>query len=82
MRNKLWMSVFLAVTVATSGIARADGHGHGKHDRDDDDDHGHHYYSDHDRGEMREWYHERDRDDHLPPGLAKRTACLQDWKNS
>jgi Ni/Co efflux regulator RcnB len=21
---------------------------------------------------MREWYHDRDRDDHLPPGLAKR----------
>ncbi len=35
----------------------------------DDDDH-RQYYSDHDRDEMRDWYH--DQDDHLPPGLAKR----------
>jgi len=72
MRNRLWMSMLLAISVAMSGVARADGHGHGKHNRDDDDDHGRHYYSDHDRGEMRDWYHERDRDNHLPPGLAKR----------
>src|SRR5215472_14018832 len=28
-----------------------------------------HYYRDHDRDDMRRWYH--DQDDHLPPGLAK-----------
>jgi len=52
------------------------GHGHAKdHDRhgrghDKDKDHGRHGYSDHDRDEMRVWYHENSQ--HLPPGLSKR----------
>lgn len=56
---------------ALSGTALADGHGHGKDDRDDDD-RDRHYYSDNDREYMRDWYHEQERDHHLPPGLAKR----------
>lgn len=60
----------LALAIALSGVARADGHG--RHDRDDDDDHGRHYYSDHDRDYMRDWYHDHDRDERLPRGLAKR----------
>jgi hypothetical protein len=72
MRSKPWLHVGLAVIFALSGMALADKHGHGKHDRDDDndDDQGKHYYSEHDRDEMRGWY--RDHDDRLPPGLAKR----------
>jgi Ni/Co efflux regulator RcnB len=70
MRLKRWLCVCLLGAFATCGIAAADDHGHGKHhDRDDDDDH-RQYYSDHDRDEMRDWYHGQD--DHLPPGLAKR----------
>ena len=62
----------LAISLALSGVARADGHGNGHgHDRDDDD-RDRHYYSDHDRDYMRDWYHDHDRDNHLPPGLAKR----------
>jgi Ni/Co efflux regulator RcnB len=60
----------MASVLALSGMALADKHGHGKdHDRDDDDDQGQHYYSEHDRDEMRHYYH--DRQDHLPPGLAQ-----------
>jgi Ni/Co efflux regulator RcnB len=74
MRSKRWLCLCTALLFALSGLALADehGHGHGKHqDRDDDDrDRGKHYYSNHDRDEMRGWYH--DHDDHLPPGLAKR----------
>ena len=55
---------------ALTGSALADKHGHGKHDGDDDDDQGKHYYSEHDRDEMRGWYYEHG--DRLPPGLAKR----------
>jgi hypothetical protein len=43
--------------------------GHGKHDNDDNQ--GRQYYSQHDRDEMRGWYHGQD-DDRLPPGLAKK----------
>jgi len=70
MRLRKWLGVCLLAAVALPGSAPADNHGHGKHhDRDDDDDQ-RQYYSDHDRDEMRHWYH--DQDDHLPPGLAKR----------
>jgi Ni/Co efflux regulator RcnB len=61
------------VIVALTGAGLADEHGHGHkkhHDRDDDDDRGDHYYREHERGEMRGWYH--DRRDNLPPGFAKR----------
>ncbi len=75
MRFRRIISALLLAGVAMCGMARADGqghgHGHGKHDRDDDDDRGR-YYSDHDRDAMRDWYHDHDRGDHLPPGLAKR----------
>ena len=40
------------------------------HDGDDDDDQGRHYYSEHDRDEMRELY--QGQEDHLPPGVAQR----------
>jgi Ni/Co efflux regulator RcnB len=69
MQLKLGLSVCAALMLALSMPALAEGHGHGKH-HDDDDDQGRYYYSDHDRAMMRDWY--RDRDDHLPPGLAKR----------
>jgi hypothetical protein len=61
---------------------RPQGHGHEKHERDDDDGqghghgnghgegHGHERYSDHDRDQIRDWYHTHS--SHLPPGLAKR----------
>ena len=71
MRSKRWLGACAVVMFALSGMAFADHHGHGKHhDRDDDDDQGRQYYSEHDRDQMREWY--QNREDHLPPGLAKR----------
>jgi len=72
MRSKPWLHICLAVMLALSGLALADKHGHGKHhdDNDNGDDQGRHYYSEHDRDEMRGWY--RDHDDRLPPGLAQR----------
>ena len=70
MRSRLWLCFGTAVAVVLSGMALGDEHGHGKHHGRDDDDRGRHYYSDHDRDEMRRWYH--DQGDHLPPGLAKR----------
>ena len=74
---KSWVSKLLLLSVAMTGVARGDGHGrgHGNHDRDDDD-RDRQYYSEHDRREVREWYHEHDHDDHLPPGLAKRDRLL------
>ncbi len=71
MRINSWLSLCLLGAFALCGSAAADdhGHGHGKHHgHDSDDDRS--YYSDHDRYEMRDWYHGQD--DHLPPGLAKR----------
>lgn len=44
-------------------------HGRG-HDRDDHYRRAHYSYDDHDRGQMRSYYHEHYR--HLPPGLAKK----------
>jgi len=75
MQSRRWLSACTAVlfTLASSvAYAQGRGNGHNKHgDHDDDDrDRDRHSYSDHDRREMREWYHGR-RDD-LPPGLAKR----------
>jgi Ni/Co efflux regulator RcnB len=71
MQSKRWLNISLASILALSGMALADKHGHGKHhDGDDDDDQGRHYYSEHDRDEMREWY--QGKEDHLPPGLAQR----------
>jgi hypothetical protein len=67
-RFKQWISAATAAMLL-SAVALSLDHGHGKH-HDDDDDRGHYYYSDHDRDEVRHWYH--DSDDHLPPGLAKR----------
>ena len=70
---QLWMvAAFMSASIATSGIALAQGHGnahgHGKHG--DDDDQGQHFYKDPDREVIRGWYDEHR--DHLPPGLAKK----------
>ena len=76
MKSKRWLWLGTAVIVALSGTALADehghghGHGHGNHRDRDDDDRRDHYYREHERDEMRGWYHEREAD--LPPGLAKR----------
>jgi Ni/Co efflux regulator RcnB len=71
MKSQRWLNLGLASILALAGTALADKHGHGKHhDGDDDNDQGQHYYSEHDRDEMRGWYH--DQDDRLPPGLARR----------
>lgn len=87
MSSKTWfragatavLSLALSTTMA---VAQEHGHGHEKHDRDDDDDrghghgerHGHDRYSDHDRDQIRDWYHAHS--SHLPPGLAKRDRLL------
>src|SRR5215471_4082467 len=60
MHLKRWMCAFTSGVVLLSGLAVAQGNGHG---------HGH---GKHNRDYMRGWYHDHDRDDHLPPGLAKR----------
>ncbi len=72
MQSKWLVCIGTVLILLVSGVALADehGHGHGKQHGGGDDDRGRHYYSDHDREEMRGWY--RDQDDHLPPGLAKR----------
>jgi Ni/Co efflux regulator RcnB len=85
MRLRWWCLACAVAMFTLSGMAIADdehGHGHGKghgnghdngkhHEQGEDRDHGNrHYYSDHDRGEMRAWY--REQGDRLPPGLAKR----------
>lgn len=68
MRSKGWFYAGAVAMFALSGMAMAgDEHGHGKHHGRHDD---RHYYSEHDRDEMRGWY--RDHDDHLPPGFTKR----------
>jgi hypothetical protein len=63
------------LVLSGTAIAGEHGHGNGKHhDRDKGRDghrsHGQYHYSDHDRDEIRGWYH--DQHDHLPPGLAKK----------
>jgi hypothetical protein len=72
MTSKYRVAATAFVFLLSCGVALADGHGrgHDKHRDHDDDDRGHYVYTDHDRGEMREWYHAHYR--HLPPGLAKR----------
>ena len=69
MRLKQWLSTVTAAMLL-SGVAVALDPGHGKNHDNDDEDRGRSYYSDHDRNEVRRWYH--DSDDHLPPGLAKK----------
>ena len=71
MLRKYCVCLGLTAVLGSTGMAFDDGHGHGrsKQDRDDQD---RHYYIEQDRDSMRDWYHEHDRDDHLPPGLAKR----------
>ena len=73
MKSTRWMFASgLGILMLTGSFALAQGHGHGKgHEKHgDDNDQGEHFYKDHDREAMREWY-----DGHqsnLPPGLAKR----------
>lgn len=72
MKSRRWIcACATAIFLSVSGpaIARAqDDHGHAYgHDKDrDDHDRDDHFYRDHDRDEMRHWYH--DHYDHLPPG--------------
>lgn len=70
-----WVAVLAtAVLALTSSAAFGQGKGHGKgHDKDkheDDDSYERVEFSSHDRGVMRDWYHEHEQG--LPPGLAKR----------
>lgn len=78
MKSKNWFRVCAtAAFFVTSGVCFAQGnsqghghgHGHDKGRHDDDGQYGH-FYTEHDRDEMHDWYREHDR--HLPPGLAKR----------
>ncbi|MBV8476923.1 MAG: hypothetical protein JO266_13315 [Acidobacteria bacterium] len=74
MRSKCWMYIAVALLFSLGANAFADH----DHDRDGDEGHRreHHYreahysYNDHDRDEMRAYYHNHHRD--LPPGLGKR----------
>jgi hypothetical protein len=74
MKSNKWLRAsVMAAFFLTSGFALAQGQGHGKgHDKDKHggDDRSEHFYRDHDRDEMRDWYHAHYQ--HLPPGLAKR----------
>lgn len=65
MRLKHLLSVGTAALLLSSAAFAKD-HDHNRHH---DDDQGR-YYSDHDRDDVRRWYH--DSDDRLPPGLAKK----------
>ncbi len=64
---KRYVSMSVASFIVMGGIAVAE-HDHGRHG--DEDYRDRHYYSDHDRDAMRHWH--EDREDRLPPGLAKR----------
>ena len=73
MRSRYWMYLAVACLFTMGTLAFADhDHDRGDHGRghDRDDDHYRYSYDDHDRGEMRSYYHDHYR--HLPPGLAKR----------
>ena len=74
MTSKWLRACATAAFFVTSGFAFAQGQGHG-HGRDkdkhgDDDNRYEHFYGDHDRDQLRGWYHGHS--GHLPPGLAKR----------
>jgi len=72
LRLKRWLSIGTAA-ILLSGIAMGGEHGHGKHHDDGDEDRDRHYYSEHERDDLRRWYRDHDEDgDGLPPGLAKR----------
>ncbi len=82
MRSKLWMYVVLAFLFLLGTLAFADhdhgrdehGQGHGRgHSRE-----AHNRYDDHDRQEMRSYYHDHYR--HLPPGLAKKDRLPPGWE--
>jgi hypothetical protein len=60
----------LALLMGSSLTSRASPAGH-EHHRDDAGEHGRHDHSEHDRDYMRNRYHDRDRDNQLPPGLSK-----------
>jgi len=79
MKARYWTVLCVAALFALSGSAvraqdEGNGHGHGHgHDKDKHRDKDYHSrYDDHDRGEMRSWYHDHEDRDDLPPGLAKR----------
>jgi hypothetical protein len=70
MRLARWVVVYAALGtfLLTNNFALAQGHGkgHNKHN----DDQGEHFYKDHDREVIRDWYSRHSSS--LPPGLAKR----------
>lgn len=73
MKSPWFRGCVTAAFFLTSSFALAQGHGHAYgHDKDKhvDDDHYGHFYGDHDRDQLRGWYHAHY--EHLPPGLAKR----------
>jgi hypothetical protein len=78
MKTRWWItfcaaSLFTITGPAVLGQGHGHGHGEGKHEDDHDS---HARFDDHDRGVMRGWYEEHERDhgrgEGLPPGLAKR----------
>jgi hypothetical protein len=77
MRSKLFLHLAVTFALAVGTLAFADhDHGRGDHDRGHGRGHNphlretHYSYNDHDRREMRTYYHDHYRN--LPPGLAKR----------
>jgi Ni/Co efflux regulator RcnB len=72
MKSRRWICAGVVVMIALTSLgafAEKNERGHGRgHEKDKKEQK--HYYSDRDRDEMRNWYHEHARD--LPPGLAKR----------
>ncbi len=80
MRSKYWMCSVFAFLFALSTLAFADhDHDRGEHGRGHDrDDHYRYSYDDHDRHEMRAYYHDHYR--HLPPGLAKKDRLPPGWE--
>src|SRR5258708_4997651 len=71
-RRLLYACAAIMFALVSSASFAQPGHGTGKGNNGDhdDDDRARHGYSNHDRDEMRDWYHGRH--DNLPPGLAKR----------
>ena len=68
----------LAIFTITGNFAMAQEHGNGhgkgheKHEHEDDDEQGGHFDKGHERESVRGWYDEHERQNNLPPGLAKK----------
>lgn len=79
MKFRNWVQVCtltLALTTSNYALAKYHGHGRGHEKREERMEERHeraeHFYADHDREEVREWYGSHR--NHLPPGLAKRDS--------